>query len=76
MARLCLHTAKLDYSGLRRAVRRLITGLRRHLDLNDVVLDGVNHQIADGMQAKFPHDVAAMSFYGLGAQIQKRRNFL
>ncbi len=42
-------------------------GLRRHLDLNNIVLDRVNHQIADGMQAQFPHDIAAMSFHRFGA---------
>ena len=45
--------------------------LRRHLDLDDVVLDGIHNQIADGVQAEFPHDVAAMRFHGLGAQVQE-----
>jgi hypothetical protein len=50
--------------------------LRRHLDLDDVVLDGVDNQIADGMETEFPHDVAAMGFHGLGAQVQQRGYFL
>ena len=50
--------------------------LRRHLDLDDVVLDGVYHQITDGVQAELPHDVAAMCLHGFGAQIQEYRHFL
>ena len=46
-------------------------GLRRHLDLDDVVLDGIDHQIADGVQTQFPHDVAAVSLHRLGAQVQQ-----
>ena len=41
----------------------------RHLDLDDVVLDGVHDQIADGVQIELSHDVATMHFHGLGAQV-------
>lgn len=37
-----------------------------HLDLDEVVLDGVHDQIADGVQIELPHDVATMCFHGLG----------
>jgi hypothetical protein len=47
-----------------------------HLDLDDVVLDGVNHQVANGMQTELAHDIAAMSFHGLGAQVQEYGHFL
>src|ERR1700722_9287506 len=43
--------------------------LRRNLDLYEVVLDCVYHQIADGVKTQLPHDVAAVRFYRLGAQI-------
>src|SRR5208282_5537487 len=59
------------YRGFRSAVNR-----SRHLNLNDVVLGGIDHQIANGMQAELAHDVAAMSFHGLGAQVQQRGHFL
>jgi len=49
---------------------RRVMELRRHLDLDDVVLDSVHDQIADGVQAELPHDIAAMCFHGLGAQVQ------
>ena len=45
-------------------------GLRRHLDLDDAVLDGIDNQIADRVQTQFPHDVAAVSLHRLGAQVQ------
>jgi hypothetical protein len=54
--------------------RRLGAKLRRHLDLNDIVLDRVDHKIADRVEAQLPHNVAAMRFHGLRAQIQQRRN--
>src|ERR1700677_1632525 len=50
--------------------------LRRHLDLDDVVLDGIHNQIANRVQAELPHDVAAMSFDRLGAQVEHRCDFL
>jgi hypothetical protein len=50
--------------------------LSRHLNLDDVVLDGVHHQIANRVQAEFPHDVAAMGFHGLGAQVQQGQPLL
>jgi hypothetical protein len=37
-----------------------IVKLGWHLDLDNVVLYRIHHQIADGVKAKFPHDVAAM----------------
>jgi len=40
--------ADLDDGGFGRAAN-----LRRHLDLDDVVLDGVNHQIANRVQTEF-----------------------
>ena len=43
----------------------------RHLNLNDVVLDGVNNQVADGVQSQLPHYVAAMCLHCFGAQVQK-----
>src|ERR1700683_2476096 len=60
--------------GNRRFSRPL--NLRPHLNLDNVVLDGVNHQITDGVQAELPHDVAAMSLDCLRAQVQERSNFL
>jgi hypothetical protein len=48
----------------------------RYLDLNDVVLNSVDNQIADGVQAQFPHYVAAMRFHGLSAQVQEHCHFL
>src|ERR1700691_1378 len=47
-----------------------------HLNLDDVVLDCVHDQIADGVQAELPHDVAAVGFHGLGAQVQQYGHFL
>jgi hypothetical protein len=49
--------------------------LSRHLDLDDIVLDGVHNQITYGVQAELSHDVAAMSFHGLRTQVQQRSNF-
>ena len=64
------------FGGSRRLKRRLLgrSGLSSpwrstelgHLDLDDVVLDGVHDQIADGVQIELPHDVATMCFHGLG----------
>src|SRR5258708_2947985 len=50
--------------------RRGSLDLRRHFDLNNVVLDGVHHQIADRMKTQFAHDVAAMRFHGLCTEVQ------
>ena len=50
---------------------RCVPQLLGHLDLDDVVLDGVHHQVADGMKAELPHDVAAMRFHSLGAEVQQ-----
>lgn len=50
--------------------------LGRHLDLDYVVLDGVDNQIADGMKTELPHDVAAMRFHRLGAQVEQGSHFL
>ena len=59
------HTECLSRRALGRA-----SELRRRLDLNDVVLDRIDNQIADGVQAKFPHNVTAMCLHGLSAQVQ------
>ena len=50
--------------------------MRRHLDLDNVVFDGVYNQIADGVQAELPHDVAPVRLNSLGAQVQERGHFL
>src|ERR1700722_966159 len=49
--------------------------LRRNLDLYEVVLDCVHHQIANGVKTQLPHDVASVRFYRLGAQVQQAGNF-
>ena len=46
----------------------LVTSFRRRLDLDYVVLYGIDDQIANGVQAELPHYVAAMRFHGLCAQ--------
>ena len=46
----------------------LVTSFRRRLDLDYVVLYGIDDQIANGVQAQLPHYVAAMRFHGLCAQ--------
>ena len=33
-------------------------------------------KIADGVEAQLPHDVAAVSLHGLGAQVQQAGDFL
>ena len=43
-----------------------------HVDLNDIVLDRVNHQVSNRVKAELPHDVAAMSFDGFRAQVEQR----
>src|SRR5271155_3812139 len=48
----------------------------RHLDLDDVVLDGVHNQIADRVQIELSHNVAAMCFHGFCAQVQEYGHFL
>ena len=37
-----------------------------HVD--NVIADGIEHQIAHGMELQFPHDVRAMRLSGLNAQ--------
>src|ERR1700687_929187 len=49
---------------------------RRHIDLNDVVLHRVDDDIANRVKSQFTHDVAAMSFRGLRAEIEDRGDFL
>jgi hypothetical protein len=66
--------SRLD--GLSQCALRRTIDMRRYLDLDDIVLDGIDHQIADRVQAEFPHYVAAMCFHGLGAQVQERCDFL
>jgi len=43
----------------------------RNFDLNDLVLDGIDDQVADGVQAELSHDVAAMRLNGFGTQIEQ-----
>jgi hypothetical protein len=45
--------------------------LRRHLNLDNVVLDGIDDQVADRMQTEFAHNIAAMGFDSLGAQTKE-----
>src|SRR5579864_1379637 len=42
---------------------------------NDLITHGVAHQLAEGMQVQLAHDVAAMCFHGLNADIQGRSDF-
>src|SRR6267142_3356703 len=44
-------------------------------DLNDVVAHSIEHEFADGMQAEFAHDVAAMRLCRLYAEVQVNCNF-
>jgi hypothetical protein len=44
-----------------------------HLD--DVVSHGIQNQLADGMQSKLSHDIAAVSFGSLNAQIEMTGHF-
>ena len=46
------------------------------LDLYDVVSNGIHDQIPDGVKVQFPHEIDAVRFDGLGAQVQKTGNFL
>jgi hypothetical protein len=46
------------------------------LDLYEVVSNRVHDQIPDGVKAQFPHEIDAVRFDGLGAQVQKSGNFL
>ena len=46
------------------------------LDLYEVVSNCIHDQIPDGVKAQFPHEINAVRFDGLGAQVQKSGNFL
>src|SRR5260370_35086643 len=68
-------SAKLR-AGLGHRTLRIALDVKRDVNLNDIVLDGVDDQIADGVQAEFSHDVAAVRFHRLRAQVQQRSDFL
>src|ERR1700722_7675320 len=59
----------LSHSGLRR------TELWWHLDLDDVVVDGVNHQVANGIEKGLLHYTSASFFLGLGGPAQEDGHF-
>src|SRR5205807_4741802 len=44
------------------------------LDFDDLVFNSVSHQLAHGMQLEFSHDVGAVRFSGLHADIEDHRN--
>ena len=42
-------------------------GRGRQLNLDQIVLNGINHKIADRVKAQLAHDIAAVSLHSLGA---------
>lgn len=52
---------------LGRGFRWWSSWVRRHLHLDNIVLDRVNNHIADRVKAELAHDVVAMCFRGLRA---------
>jgi hypothetical protein len=59
-------TAQKNARSLRRGICGRLGRGRRYLNLNNIVLDRIYHQITDRVNVEFAHDIAAMCFRGLG----------